>query len=67
MFIGDAAVCDYLDFIISPGRESEFFAILLDELKTRGITRLNLEVLRPESTVLTSLAALPTDGGIGGP
>jgi len=63
MFIGDAAVCDYLDFIISPGRESEFFAILLDELKTRGITSLNLEALRPESTVLTSLAAIARERG----
>jgi CelD/BcsL family acetyltransferase involved in cellulose biosynthesis len=63
MFIGDAAVCDYLDFIISPGRENEFFSILLDELKTRGITRLNLEALRPDSTVLTALAGISKERG----
>lgn len=63
MFIGDAGICDYLDFIISPGREDEFFSILLDELKARGITRLNLEALRPESTVLTSLASIARERG----
>lgn len=63
MFIGDAGICDYLDFIISPGREDEFFSILLDELKNRGITRLNLEALRPESTVLTALAAIARERG----
>ena len=63
MFIGDAAVCDYLDFIIVPGRENEFFGILLDGLKARGITRLNLEALRPDSTVLTSLAGIAREGG----
>ena len=30
-FIGNVDVCDYLDFIVSPGREAEFFNILLDE------------------------------------
>ncbi len=57
-FIGDAAVCDYLDFIIGPGREADFFNILLDEIKGSGITRLSLEALRPDSTVLESLIAI---------
>jgi CelD/BcsL family acetyltransferase involved in cellulose biosynthesis len=63
MFIGDAGVCDYLDFIITPGRENEFFSILLDELKTRDITRLNLEALRPDSTVLTALVDIARERG----
>jgi CelD/BcsL family acetyltransferase involved in cellulose biosynthesis len=62
-FIGDAGICDYLDFIISPGRENDFFSILLDELKARGITRLNLEALRPDSTVLTALVGIGRERG----
>jgi len=57
-FIGDTTVCDYLDFIIAPGREGGFFNILLDTLKAKGINRLDLELLRPEATVLTSLAGV---------
>jgi CelD/BcsL family acetyltransferase involved in cellulose biosynthesis len=63
MFIGDASICDYLDFIVSPGREDEFFSILLDELKTRGVSRLNLEALKPESTVLTTLTGISKERG----
>ena len=54
-FIGNADVCDYLDFIIRPGREAEFFDCVLDELKSCGIRRLELESLRPESVSLRFL------------
>ena len=54
-FICEDRVCDYLDFVVSPGKEADFFNILLDELNKRGITRLALKALRPDSTVLTSL------------
>ena len=57
-FIGSADVCDYLDFIILPGREVDFFTVLLDDLKDRGVGRLNLGLLRPDSTVLSSLLPL---------
>jgi len=57
-FIGDAKVCDYLDFVIRPGKEAEFFNVLLDEMKGRGIARLDLAALRPDSTVLDSLVGL---------
>jgi len=57
-FIGSADVCDYLDFIVVPGRESDFFNILLDDLRWRGISRLNLRPLRPNSTVLTHLIGI---------
>ena len=60
-FIGSADVCDYLDFIILPGREVDFFTLLLDDLKNRGVGRLNLGPLRPDSTVLSSLLPLVRD------
>ncbi|MFC2019125.1 GNAT family N-acetyltransferase [Chloroflexota bacterium] len=57
-FIGSPDICDYLDFIIAPNRESDFFAALLDNLKQQGIKHLDLKSLRPDSTVLTHLVPL---------
>ena len=60
-FIGSADVCDYLDFVIVPGREVDFCNILLDDLSSRGISRLNLRSLRPNSIVLTHLIGIARD------
>lgn len=57
-FIGDTDVCDYQDFIVSPGWEADFFHLILDDLEKRGIRRLDLQHLRPESTVLKHLAGV---------
>jgi len=57
-FIGSADLCDYLDFVIVPGKEVDFFNILLDDLQGRGIRRLNLSPLRPNSSVLTYLVGI---------
>jgi CelD/BcsL family acetyltransferase involved in cellulose biosynthesis len=48
--IGDVNVCDYLDFIAEPGREEEFLTSLVGHLRQLGVRRLDLRVLRPEST-----------------
>jgi len=56
--IGSADVCDYLDFIVTPGMEREFFNVLLDDLEQKGIGQLDLKPVRPDSTVLTDLVAL---------
>ncbi len=56
--IGSADVCDYLDFVIAPGMESDFFGVLLDDLKAKGINHLDLSPLRPDSTVLTNLVGI---------
>lgn len=61
--IGDPEVCDYLDFIIVPGLEEEFFHHLLGDLKKNGIRSLDLKHLRPESTVLTHLAGAAENRG----
>lgn len=59
--IGSADVCDYLDFVVAPGREKAFFTVLLDDLRQKGISHLDLNLLRPDSTVLTGLVPLAHD------
>src|SRR4030042_6252431 len=56
--LGSTDLCYYLDFVIVPGKEVDFFNILLDDLQRRGIRRLNLRPLRPNSTVLTYLVSI---------
>ncbi len=62
-FIGSADVCDYLDFVVAPGRESDFFSVLLDDLKQKGIKYLDLRSLRADSTVVTNLAGVAQSRG----
>jgi len=62
-FVGSADVCDYLDFVITPGRERDFFKILLDDLKEQGINKLDLRPLRPDSTVLAQLVSIVQNRG----
>ena len=54
LFLGDTDVCDYLDFIIQPGKEGVFFEVLFQHLRARGMEDLQLESLRPDSTVMQS-------------
>jgi len=56
--IGDTDVCDYLDFIVVPDKERDFFSALLDDLKQKGIAYLDLGHLRPDSTALTDLVEI---------
>jgi len=53
--IGSTDVCDYLDFVVALGMERDFFTVLLDDLRQKGINHLDLRPLRPDSTVLTDL------------
>ena len=62
-FIGSTDVCDYLDFIIIPGREQDFFNVLLDDLREKSINQLDLRPLRPDSTVLTHLVSIAQNRG----
>jgi len=62
-FIGSADVCDYLDFVVKPGREHDFFDTLLESLRQKGITRLDLSSLRPDSTAATSLVGMAESRG----
>lgn len=56
LFVGSPDVCDYQDFVIVPGREVEFYNVLLDELARQGIQQLDLSPVRPDSSVVTSLS-----------
>ncbi|MFC1992707.1 GNAT family N-acetyltransferase [Chloroflexota bacterium] len=62
-FIGSADVCDYLDFVIIPGREQDFFNVMLDDLREKGINQLDLRPLRPDSTVLSHLVPIARNQG----
>jgi len=62
-FVGSADVCDYLDFIVAPGKEKDFFSTLLDDLREKGINHLDLKPVRPDSTVLTQLADIARGRG----
>lgn len=61
--IGDTEVCDYLDFIVAPGKEEVFFSILIEHLFQKGIVFLDLKPLRPGSSALTGLAAVARKRG----
>lgn len=62
-FIGSADVCDYMDFVVAPGKELVFFTALLDKLKHDSISELCLESLRDNSTALTCLVDLAKSKG----
>ena len=62
-FVGSADVSDYLDFIVAPGMERDFCNILLDDLREKGISRLDLNPVRSDSTVFTQLIAIARDRG----
>jgi CelD/BcsL family acetyltransferase involved in cellulose biosynthesis len=62
-FVGSADVCDYLDFAITPGRERDFFKVLVDDLREQGIKKLDLRPLRPDSTVLAQLVNIAQNRG----
>ncbi len=57
-FVGGGDVCDYLDFVVVPGRESDFFNAILDDLNHNGVNHLDLRAVRPDSTVLNSLVGI---------
>jgi CelD/BcsL family acetyltransferase involved in cellulose biosynthesis len=62
-FMGSPDVCDYLDCIVVPGREEEFFRLLIEHLRQQGVTSLDLGPVRDESTVFTGLIPLAKSAG----
>ena len=63
--VGGENVCDYLDFIVTPGKENEFFHILLDDLqKKKNIRKLDLGLVRPDSLVISRLADIARNRGM---
>jgi CelD/BcsL family acetyltransferase involved in cellulose biosynthesis len=62
-FIGSPDLCDYLDFIVVPGAEREFFTGLLRFLEREGVAQLDLHSLRPDSAAFRYLAGEEGRGG----
>jgi len=62
-FIGSPDVCDYMDFIIAPNKETEFFTALLDDMKQKNIDHLQLDSLRYDSPTMKVLPNLARDQG----
>ncbi len=54
-FLGDPDVCDYLDFVATPGRGYDFFRILINHLRQEGVTHLDLKPIRADSKLLNEL------------
>jgi CelD/BcsL family acetyltransferase involved in cellulose biosynthesis len=57
-FVGSPDVCDYLDFVILSRRQRDFFEVLLDDLRGKGVNKLDLRPVRPDSTVLSQLVGI---------
>ncbi len=57
-FLGISDVCDYQDIVTLAGQETLVVQTLLDELAGKGIQRLDLRTLRPDSAFFRGLDAL---------
>ncbi len=55
--MGDTDVCDFLDVVVVPGKETVFFNALFDHLRQQGIRQLDLEAVRADSTFYRHLSA----------
>ncbi len=55
--IGSSELTDYGDFIIAPGRENDFFGILVEQLRQEGLSRITMGQVRSDSETLVSLKA----------
>ena len=63
-FMGDAAICDYLDFVIAPGEEAAFFPTLVRDLRGQGVAHLVLDAVRADSAVIRVLADMASQLGL---
>ena len=62
-FVGHYSICDYLDVVVTPGFEAQFFASILETLAAAGAKSLDLRGLRASSPSLAALLdAAPAAG-----
>lgn len=61
--IGSVNVCDYQDFITLSGSEREFCLAVVDDLRRRGVSGLDLEPVRPDSAIVKHLVPLALELG----
>ena len=53
--IGDQDVCDCLDFVVAPHHAARFYGRLIHQLRQDGVARLELGLIRPDSSAYTGL------------
>ncbi len=63
-FIGSANVCDFLDFVIQPGREDIFWDTLLQHLRLSNHKVMDLSPLLPDSTTYRLFTSAARGGKI---
>ncbi len=61
--VGDSELIDYSDLVVAPSREMEFFSVLFDDLRNKGMRRFALGRVRSDSTALSFLRAYSADLG----
>lgn len=62
-FVGHYSICDYMDFAITPGFETQFLELVLRQLASDGVRQLDLRGLLDHSP---TYAALQDAAGAGG-
>jgi CelD/BcsL family acetyltransferase involved in cellulose biosynthesis len=62
--VGGADVCDYLDLVAAPDTAFEFFRGVFAALGRSGVSLVDFENLRPDSTVLSYAPAVAADMGL---
>jgi len=60
---GSTDVCDFVDFVVASGAETDFSNTLLDHLSSRGITTLEMQSLRPDSIAQGRLLPVARERG----
>jgi len=63
-FLGDASICDYMDFLLPPGNEADILAAIIDALLADGHRHLDFSGLRSGSPALTLLPQLAPPRGL---
>ena len=63
-FLGDPSICDYMDFVLAPGREEDALAAVLDALLAEGHRDFNFWGLREGSPSLSLLPQLAARRGL---
>jgi len=61
--LGNSDLCDYMDFIVAPKSGAEFFTVLIEYLRHKGVSVLDLKPVRTESSVATGLTKIAPDLG----
>lgn len=62
-FMGNAAICDYLDFVVAPHQAAMFFSALVKDLRGQGIAHLVLDAVRADSAVIGVFAGVASQLG----